>query len=185
MTENNGLSNGDDAVDILNRLVFLVFRVTANVVLLDVVQRLLFTEKPRKHSEWRIRERERGQSERFAVYEPHNNRIGNDVLGELHDLFVVRGGEEHHLTGLGKMPASQSKYEVSEQSRVVFSEIDLLVNANALILVALRGNHHVGLVQHEDRDFLHINHLELDHPVEYLAGCSDNYVIGDSGSTCD
>lgn len=57
------------------------------------------------------------------------------------------------------------------------------MNANTLILMALGVNHNVRLVQNEHRDFLHIDHLELDDPVQNLAGCSDDYVIGNPGSS--
>lgn len=53
------------------------------------------------------------------------------------------------------------------------------MNANALILVALRRDHHIGLVQHKHRDLLHVQHLELQRPIENLARRADNNVIGD------
>ncbi len=48
---------------------------------------------------------------------------------------------------------------------------------DALILVALCGDHNVGLVQHEHGDLLQIEELELEAPVQRLPrrSCSSMY----------
>lgn len=53
----------------------------------------------------------------------------------------------------------------------------LLMYPDALILVALRGNHHIGLVQHENADFLDVECTILADPVQHFARCADQNVV--------
>ena len=51
--------------------------------------------------------------------------VGHDVLGKVHHVLIVGGGEEDHLT-LGT---------------------EIFVDPDGLVLVTLGGDHHVSLVQ--------------------------------------
>ena len=51
--------------------------------------------------------------------------------------------------------------------------------------MSLGGDHDVRLVKHEDGNFLQIEEFELDTPIQHLAGCPDDDVIGDLGSPGD
>ena len=58
------------------------------------------------------------------------------------------------------------------------------MNANALVLVALDGDHHVRLVQHKHVDLLEVKEVELDvGPVEDLARRADDDVFCELGAT--
>lgn len=57
------------------------------------------------------------------------------------------------------------------------------MNPNTLVLVALRRDHYVGLVQHKHRNFLHVQHFELQRPVKHFSRRADDYVIVDNGPT--
>ena len=129
----SSLPDGDDAVDVGDTHIFLLRRLALHPVLLDVVEALLLAA------------------------EPDDDRVGDDVLGKVHDVRVVGGGEEHHLA-LGRQ---------------------LLVDADALVLVPLRGNHHVCLVQDEDPDLLDIEEAELERPVQDLPRRPDDDVVVD------
>lgn len=60
VTENHGLSDGQDAVNIRYGLVFLFFGRTVDVVLFDVVQRLLLAAQPETLPETRSQKRNGG-----------------------------------------------------------------------------------------------------------------------------
>ena len=58
----------------------------------------------------------------------------------------------------------------------------LPLNPDALVLVALGGDHDVRLVQHKHADLLGVKDLQLDAPVEDGARCSDHDVLLDGGA---
>ena len=82
----------------------------------------------------------------FFASEPDDDGVSNDVFGKGHDGKVISGAEQHHLAG-GRQ---------------------VLVDADGLVLVALSGDHHVGLVQHEHRNLLQVKESILDGPVKNL-----------------
>ena len=51
------------------------------------------------------------------------------------------------------------------------------VDADALVPMTLRGDHHVGLVQNEHGDLLGVDELVLGAPVEDGAGRPDDNVL--------
>uniref|UniRef100_A0A8C9L639 Uncharacterized protein n=1 Tax=Serinus canaria TaxID=9135 RepID=A0A8C9L639_SERCA len=51
------------------------------------------------------------------------------------------------------------------------------LNADALVLVALGGDHHICLIQHEHLDLLGIYEFQLGTPVQHGAGCADYDLI--------
>lgn len=54
---------------------------------------------------------------------------------------------------------------------------DVLVDAYALVLVALKRDHHVRLIQHKHGDLLDVEKPELDAPVQHFARSADHYVF--------
>lgn len=58
-------------------------------------------------------------------------------------------------------------------------QVVLLVNPDALILMALSGNHDVSLVENENLDFGQIEAAELRRPVQEFSRCSDQNMIGE------
>lgn len=73
MTENDGLSNGNHAVNILYRLILFVLVLASDVVLFDVFKR-------------------------FLLFQQTNyDRVFDDVFGELHHRSIVCCRKEHHL----------------------------------------------------------------------------------------
>lgn len=68
MAEDHGLANRDGAVDVAEGPVLVLLAGALDVVLLDVVQRLLFPPQP--DDDW---------------------VIGDDLLGKLHHGLVIRG----------------------------------------------------------------------------------------------
>ena len=79
MTENNGLSDGDDTVDIRNCLILELLIWALDVVLLDVIENLFLLLQANRDGRW------------------------NDVLCKFHDFLVIGRAEQHHLTFLSKM----------------------------------------------------------------------------------
>lgn len=73
MTENDGLTNRNHTVDILNGPVFLVLAVAPDIVLFNVVKRFLLAQQL------------------------DGDRIFYDVLSKFHDFALVRGRKQHHL----------------------------------------------------------------------------------------
>ena len=68
MAEDHGLADRDGAVDIAQGLVLVLLASALDVVLLDVVQRLLFPPQP-----------------------DDDRVIGDDLLGKLHHRLVICG----------------------------------------------------------------------------------------------
>ena len=94
MTKDHGLSDGQHAVDVGNGAIFLFLGVAHDVVLLDVVQRLLLPVKP---LEKKFNIERAGPKKEIKLLEDHG--IPNDHFGEFHDIVVIGGREQHHLTG--------------------------------------------------------------------------------------
>uniref|UniRef100_A0A4W4DVP9 Uncharacterized protein n=1 Tax=Electrophorus electricus TaxID=8005 RepID=A0A4W4DVP9_ELEEL len=96
----------------------------------------------------------------FLPLQFDNVGIRNDPPSELPHSVFEGGGEEQHLTVPGQR--------------------DLLpLDADALVLMALRGDHDVGLVQHEHADLLGVHQLELEEPVEHGPGRANHYLLLD------
>lgn len=57
------------------------------------------------------------------------------------------------------------------------------MNTNALILMALFINHHVGFVQNKDFDFLDVKYAHSNGPIEHFAGRANDDVLGQLGAT--
>jgi hypothetical protein len=74
VTEDDCLTDGDDAINIGNCLVFNVLIAALDVILLDVVQNFFFLLKSNRDGE------------------------GNRHLSEIHDVLLVSCAEQHHLT---------------------------------------------------------------------------------------
>uniref|UniRef100_A0A8D2QNU2 Uncharacterized protein n=1 Tax=Zosterops lateralis melanops TaxID=1220523 RepID=A0A8D2QNU2_ZOSLA len=53
------------------------------------------------------------------------------------------------------------------------------LNADALVLVALGGNHHISLIQHKHLDLLGIYEFQFGTPVQHGAGCADDDLLRD------
>jgi hypothetical protein len=75
MAENHGLADRDGAVNVAQGPVLVFLAVALDVILLDVVQRLLFSP----------------QSD-------DDGFVGYDFLGKLHHRLIVGGREQQHLT---------------------------------------------------------------------------------------
>uniref|UniRef100_A0A672G5A9 Uncharacterized protein n=1 Tax=Salarias fasciatus TaxID=181472 RepID=A0A672G5A9_SALFA len=58
-----------------------------------------------------------------------------------------------------------------------FISLNSPLDADALVLVALRGDHDVGLVQHKHFDLLGVYELEFTAPVQHGARSADNYLL--------
>ena len=84
--------------------------------------------------------------------------IESDIKTEA-SYLIVRSREEEHLTDW----------------------TEIFVDSDALVLVTLSGDHHIRLVQHEHRDLLQVEELELDAPVQNLQTGNRNSL--DNGST--
>uniref|UniRef100_A0A452F713 Uncharacterized protein n=1 Tax=Capra hircus TaxID=9925 RepID=A0A452F713_CAPHI len=83
-------------------------------------------------------------------------RVGHYFLGKFPDRVFKGGREKQHLAVPGQHPA-------------------LPLDADALILVALSGYHHVSLIQNKHLDLLGVDELELGAPVQNgPRGANDN-----------
>uniref|UniRef100_A0A8C6XZG8 Uncharacterized protein n=1 Tax=Naja naja TaxID=35670 RepID=A0A8C6XZG8_NAJNA len=82
--------------------------------------------------------------------------VGNHLLGKLPHRVLEGGREEQHLPLLP-------------------SPLD----ADALVLVPLGGDHDIGLIQNKHPDLFGVNELELGTPVQDGARCADDDLFGD------
>uniref|UniRef100_A0A670ZIE9 Uncharacterized protein n=1 Tax=Pseudonaja textilis TaxID=8673 RepID=A0A670ZIE9_PSETE len=81
--------------------------------------------------------------------------VGNHLLGKLPHRVLEGGREEQHL------PLRPSP-----------------LDADALVLVPLGGNHDVGLVQNKHPDLFRVNELELRTPIQDGARRADDDLFG-------
>uniref|UniRef100_H2SQ26 Uncharacterized protein n=1 Tax=Takifugu rubripes TaxID=31033 RepID=H2SQ26_TAKRU len=130
LAEDDGLCDGQAAVQVTQRRKLLLLVLTDHVELPDVVQSLLLS------------------------LQPDDVGIGNDLLCKTPHRVLEGGGEEEHLTLLGRQNPP--------------------LDADALVPVALHGDHHIGLVQHEHGDLLGVDGLPLGAPVVDGAGRPDD-----------
>lgn len=52
-----------------------------------------------------------------------------------------------------------------------------LVDSNALVLMTLCCNHHVGFIQHEHANLLYVKYTELAAPIKHLPGRTNDDVV--------
>lgn len=158
MTKDDRLANCDDTINVLDRLVFFVLIPATDIILNDVIQRLLFTQQ-------------------FD-----DNRIFHNMLGKFHHRAIIGCGKQQHLTG--RLQLSESKKKIisnlfdticskRDELRVQYS----LVDSNALVLMTLCCNHHVGFIQHEHANLFYIEYAELAAPIEHLSGRTNDDVV--------
>lgn len=62
---------------------------------------------------------------------------------------------------------------------------DLLMNANTLILMTLRGNHDIGFVQNENGYFLYIEYTKFSTPIQHFARRADDNVVIKFSISCN
>ena len=83
VTENDTLSNRNNAIHVGEGLELILFVATHHIVLLDIVQALLFPTKP------------------------NDDRVWYYCLGKFHHLVVVGCREHHHLTIFRQGPGTE------------------------------------------------------------------------------
>uniref|UniRef100_A0A8C4CGB6 Uncharacterized protein n=1 Tax=Denticeps clupeoides TaxID=299321 RepID=A0A8C4CGB6_9TELE len=88
--------------------------------------------------------------------------VGHDPLGEPPHRVLERGGEEQHLA----VPGQAGRFRRRSP-----------LDADALVLVSLRGDHNVGLIEHENLDLLGVDELQLVAPVQDGARRADDDVL--------
>uniref|UniRef100_A0A3Q2CY55 Uncharacterized protein n=1 Tax=Cyprinodon variegatus TaxID=28743 RepID=A0A3Q2CY55_CYPVA len=128
MAEDHSLSDGNCSVDVAEGVELLFLAVAEHIVLLDGVQRLLFS-------------------------------LQLDDVGVRHDAL-----KQQHLAVFGQHPAERV---------CLFVPLD----PDALILVSLCSNHHVGFVQHKHSDLLGIYKFEFTAPVQHCTRCTNDYLL--------
>lgn len=57
------------------------------------------------------------------------------------------------------------------------------LNADALVLVSLCGDHHISLVQNKHFDLFRVNELQLNTPVQNRPRCADDDLLLDLNAT--
>lgn len=57
------------------------------------------------------------------------------------------------------------------------------LNADALVLVSLCGDHHISLVQNKHFDLFRVNELQLNAPVQNRPRCADDDLLLDLNAT--
>uniref|UniRef100_A0A3Q2QG48 Uncharacterized protein n=1 Tax=Fundulus heteroclitus TaxID=8078 RepID=A0A3Q2QG48_FUNHE len=84
-------------------------------------------------------------------------RLCDHSLSKIHHRVLKGRREEQHLTAFTENPP---------------------VDTDALVPMALHGDHHVGFVQHKHCDLLGVNELVLGAPVQDCAWCpNDNLLL--------
>lgn len=61
----------------------------------------------------------------------------------------------------------------------------LLVDADALILMALGCNHNIGFIQHKHTDPFDVKHTELGAPIEHFSWCANDDMVIQFRTTSD
>uniref|UniRef100_A0A8C9YQY7 Uncharacterized protein n=1 Tax=Sander lucioperca TaxID=283035 RepID=A0A8C9YQY7_SANLU len=92
----------------------------------------------------------------LLTLQPDDVGIGNHLLCKPPHRVLKGCREKEHLAVLCQNPP---------------------MDPNALVPVALRGDHHISLVEHKHRNLLGVNELVLGAPVEDCAWCSNDNLL--------
>uniref|UniRef100_A0A8C6V269 Uncharacterized protein n=1 Tax=Neogobius melanostomus TaxID=47308 RepID=A0A8C6V269_9GOBI len=84
--------------------------------------------------------------------------VRDNPLGEVPHRLLERGREQQHLARSELIPC-------------------VPLYPDALVLVPLCSDHHVGLIQDKHADLLWFDELELGTPVQHGARCPDHYLL--------
>uniref|UniRef100_A0AAY4D9C5 Uncharacterized protein n=1 Tax=Denticeps clupeoides TaxID=299321 RepID=A0AAY4D9C5_9TELE len=97
--------------------------------------------------------------------------FGDYSLGKVPHALLKRGGKQQHLTVLGQHPRMTWKPVKNPP-----------LDADALVLVTLCGNHDVGLVQHKHLDLLGVDEPEFRAPVQHCTRRADHNLFLEGGA---
>uniref|UniRef100_A0A672NXW9 Uncharacterized protein n=1 Tax=Sinocyclocheilus grahami TaxID=75366 RepID=A0A672NXW9_SINGR len=82
--------------------------------------------------------------------------------------------------GIWHNPLSKFPHRVLKGGR---EKLRSPLNADALVLVSLCGDHHISLVQNKHFDLFRVNELQLNAPVQNRPGCADDDLLLDLNAT--
>lgn len=163
MAEDHGLCDGEAAVQIAERRELVLLLLAQHVELLDRVQRLLL------------------------ALQPDDVWVGNHLLRKPPHRVLKGGGEQEHLTVPGQLSAGgeNGRRSLLWDGSSLFECDRFLppVDTDALVPVTLRGDHHVGLVQHKHADLLGVDDFVFGAPVQDGAWSPDDNVVLQPGAS--